>query len=92
MRKTTKKSLISLFIAFVMILNLVPFGAIISYALSEVYSADVNENIIDLGTVRPGYTNSNYVQNIAITNTGTNFFYHQHTRFELTGKDADKGV
>ena len=73
-----------------MILNLVPFGAITSYALSEGYSADVNETIIDLGTVRPGYTNSNYVQNIAITNTGTNFFYHQHTRFELTGKDADK--
>ena len=92
MNKLSKISIVCIIIFCIMILNILPICSITSYALGEGYSANVIETTINLGTVKPEYNNDDYVQNIEIENTGTNFFYHQFTRFEFTGKDADKFI
>ena len=92
MKRFTKKHIISLILIIAMLFNFTPFGTLLSYALNEGYSANIEEDNIDLGTTKPGYDNSNFTDYFTVHNTGTQNFYLQNSKIELSGNNADSFI
>ena len=89
MKNLTKKSIISLILTFIMIFNVVPFGAFTSVvnAAGE-YDATIDD--IDIGTVVEGYDKNDFVKSVRLTNTGTESLVGgaDYMKIELTSGDT----